>query len=411
MLQVGDVLNYRHGKTSDSSGHALLYIGNGMFLHSTGGQAKYDYADPTGNYDVLNPMEATHGTVQKIKASHLFTSKNSSRYLFRNDSSDKMYNFCVIRPLARGLTPTEKTEKRMALAGLAFEKTVEPGLRAAVARGGEITYTLRIENHSSNVYQDLQFKDLLSEHLEFLCGSEGMVANGRELSMNLSIGAFEVVHVRWTARVSDTAPLGARIESADTTVNGFPIAIEANTVGQYTAQQLAAVAEQARAAVAAGKSYTDPLALANELYQSLLNRQLFTQANTAALMEEVFRLRAGETDFYELDPDGALFEMAVPRLYNGTKIHRLDPVTSLHRESDLMQGDLIFCQQKGVYDLFVYVGEGQFVRVTTSATTAVTVENGKESIQRPDSTYLINSLTSQLRTFERCVILRPTRMP
>ena len=243
MLKVGDVLDYRHGKTSATSGHALLYIGDGMFLHSTGGQATYDSANPEKNEDICNAMEMTHGTVQKIAASALFTDTTSNRYLFRNDKSDKMFHFCVIRPLALGLTATEKTQNRMKLAGVSMEKLISPGVAHTVARGGEITYTMIIQNYSSNSYQNVLLEDTLSEHLTFVSGTEGLSVNGQKLTMALSIGAMERLTVSWTAKVKDTAPLGARIESNATALGGVKVFDTVNFVGAYTAEQQNALAQ------------------------------------------------------------------------------------------------------------------------------------------------------------------------
>ena len=104
--------------------------------------------------------------------------------------------------------------------------------------------------------------------------------------------------------------------------------------------------------------------------------------------------------------------MMVPHLYNGSKIHRLETVTGLHRESDFMPGDLIFCKQGAKEYLFVYVGNGQFVRVATDATTATVVANGKEFFRRAeDGTSYMNSLTCRFRAFEYCLVLRPTMAP
>ncbi len=412
MLQVGDVVVYRYGETSESSGHTLLYIGDGYFLHSTGRSGTHSYSSTT-NKDVATSMELTHGTVQKVSAAELFTNKDSTMYLFYNSAERKMFKFCVLRPLARGLTVNEKTEKRMALAGLSFEKTVEPGLRAAVERGGQITYTLRIENHSSNVYENLPFKEILSEHLQFVRGSEGMVVSGREITASVSIGAMETVTLRWTAKVKADAPLGARIEGNATELNGFPLSTEANYVGKFTPEQLSAIASAALAAAESGKSYTDPILFANELYQGLLGEDLIKLQSAAELIEGSFSVwSASVTNYFKLNPDAPYIDITVPHLYNGDQIHRLETVTGLHRENNFMQGDLIFCKQGGSCYLFVYVGNRQFVRVTTSATSATVVANGKEFFRRAeDGTSYMNSLACRFRAFDFCLALRPTMAP
>ena len=404
-LQVGDVVNYRHGKSSDSSGHALLYIGDGMFLHSTGAQATFDSTNPDGNKDVANAMEMTHGTVQKIAASALFTDTSSNRYLFRNDKSDKMYNFCVLRPLAKGLTPTQKTQNRMQLPGISIEKQVLPGIAATVARGETLTYSLIIQNHSDNSYTGVSLEDTLSEHVAFLSGSEGLTVDGQRVTASLSIGPRQSITLRWTAVVKDTAPVGARIESNATALGGVKIFDTANFVGAYTAAQLAAVAQKARDMAANGTAYADPASFARALYKEALGVDILTDTDTAALMASLFAV--SENGSPALNAVSPLAEMAVPRLEGGTLLHRISDIVAIHTEKDLMLGDLIFCQWSGKYRLFVYVGGGELVRIDTVNTAAVLLQNGNDNVTYHNDSYSINSICSQLRTYELCAVLRP----
>lgn len=404
-LQVGDVLVYRHGKSSATSGHALLYIGDGMFLHSTGSQATYEAADPLNNEDKCNLMEMTHGTVQKISAAAMFTDTTSNRYLFRNDSSDKMFHFCVLRPLARGLEAIEKTQNRMQIAGLSMEKSISCGISGAVARGAEITYVLTVQNHSSNVYTGVLFEDTLSEHLSFVRGSADLTVNGQKVSASISVGAMEHVTLTWTAKVKETAPVGALIESKSTAFGGVDVFPTVNFVGAYTAEQLASVAKTARTYATGVQSFDDPAALARTIYQEALGVDILGNTTAAALIADLFAPRG--SDKYDLRAESALALMAVPRLHGGTLLHRLCDIVAMHTERDFMLGDLVFCQQRGQYYLFVYVGEGEFVRLGGADTAATLIENGEDFCRYEKDAYVTNSIASQLRTFELCVVLRP----
>jgi fimbrial isopeptide formation D2 family protein len=404
-LQVGDVLTYRHGKSSPTAGHSLLYIGNGTFLHSTGSQATFDATQPEKNEDLLNAMEMTHGTVQKICADKLFTDTTSSRYLFRDTSSDKMFHFCVIRPLALGLTATEKTQNRMKLAGVTMEKQITPGIAKTVARGEEITYTLLIQNHSANSYKDVLFEDTLSEHLTFLAGSEGLAVEGQKISKKLSIGAWESIKIEWTAKVKDTAPVGARIESNATALGGVKVFDTANFVGAYTAAQLQSVAQMARDMAANGTSFADPLELARSIYREALGAETLQDVTAAELIAALFVQQ--ESGSYEPRTDTPLSEIAVPRLQGGTLLHRICDIVSIHTENALTPGDLILCYWSGVYRLFVCVGEGELVQIDTASRTATLVQNGSDLALYQNDSYCINSICSQLRTYELCAVLRP----
>ncbi len=407
-LQVGDVLDYRHGKSSATSGHALLYIGDGMFLHSTGGQATYDSAAPESNEDICNAMEMTHGTVQKIAASALFTDTTSNRYLFRNDKSDKMFTFCVLRPLALGLTVTEKTQNRMKLAGVTMEKQISAGIAATVARGEVITYTMLIQNHSANSYTDVLFEDTLCEHLTFVSGSAGLTVEGQKISKKLSIGAWDTLKIEWTAKVKDSAPIGARIESNATALGGVKVFDTVNFVGAYTAAQLQSVAQKARDMVANGTSFADPADLARAIYREALGAEILGDTTAAAVMAGLFAPL--ESGVYDLRADAPLLGMAVPRLHGGTLLPRITDIVAIHTESDFILGDLIFCQWNGQYRLFVYVGEGELVQLDTVAKKAVLVENGVDDAIYQNDSYCINSIFSQLRTYELCAVLRPAML-
>ncbi len=406
MLQVGDVLVWRRGENGATSGHAMLYVGDGLFLHSTGSQATGDSTDPTGNKDIGDSMGITYGTVQKLSADAVFTDMTNSRYIFRS-SSNKVHNFCVLRPLALGLTATQKTENRMKIAGLSMEKRVEPGLRASVARGEEITYTLRIENHSSNAYTGVVFEDILSDQLIFTGGSSKIAANGQKLTATLSIGPFGSVTLRWSAKVKADATVGAHIENGSTSLGGVNIAMPNNFVGAYASEQLTLVAEKAREYAAKGESFGDPLAFAEVVWRDAVGVEPFAPESAANVMDDLF-VEWGTS--FGLNEQSALVGMAVPNLYSGTKVHRLADIVQIHTESDFMLGDLILCEWNGHYRLLVYVGKGEFVQVDTVTGTATLVQNGPESFQYGNGSYYNNSVTSQLRTYEKCVVLRPAQV-
>lgn len=407
MLQVGDVLVYRRGKNSPTSGHTLLYIGNNIFLHSSGSMCT-DSTTPESNQDVATVEEITRGTVQKIWRSAL-TTPGDSRYLFRADSSITVFNFCVIRPLARNLTPTEKTTSRMAIAGLAMEKTVTPGVSASIVAGDEIIYTLRIENHSSNVYTNVLFEDVLSEHLTFLWGSDGISVDGQRVSKRISIGAMETLTIHWAAKVRTNTPVGAYILSNATTLGGVKIFDTVNTVGAYTAEQLKAVADKAREYAASGTTFTDPLVFAKTIYRDVFDTEIFDVDTAMALLADLFAAQENGTILLNETSDYA--DMVVPHLYMGALIPRITDAVSIYSEGNLMLGDLIFCESGDTYRLFVYVGNGEFVRVDTVNTGATLVENGLEGYSKEDSSYVREDILSQLRTYEQCVILRPSINP
>ena len=404
LLRPGDLINYRHGKSSDASGHVIIYIGDGMFIHSTGRTCDYTSTDPEGTHkDRAYLDEMVLGTVRLISASEFFTNKNSSRYLMKNDSTDVIRSVTIIRPLANGLTLTEKTQKRILLAGLSFEKNVYPGLTSSVNAGGEISYVVTVENHSSNSYSDILFEDVLSEYLTFDRGNAEYVIDGQKISKTFSIGPFGTVRFRYTATVSEDAPAGAHIESFETSVGGIEIFDTYNVVSAYGEDTLDELASKALEYAESGNTYADPLAFAKALYKDVTGDDILDVGSSAALFEDVFT-PFNET-YYVLNTGSELSKQVVPRMYSGTLILRFVDIVAVYRESHFMKGDLIFCNTGSKYVLYVYVGDGKLVKADSSTGALSAVDNGSEVF---DKNLYFNTILSAVRTYEKCVVIRPS---
>ena len=250
------------------------------------------------------------------------------------------------------------------------------------------------------------FEDVLSEHLDFVRGSEGLAVNGQKITASISIGAMESVTLTWTAKVKETAPVGALIESNATALGGVSVFDTANFVGAYTAAQLEGVAKTAREIAALGTGFDDPAEFARTIYREALGVDILQDTTAAALIADLFALRS--SDRYDLRVESALASMAVPRLHGGTLLHRLCDIVAMHVVSDFMLGDLIFCQKRGQYHLFVYVGDGELVQIDTQSKSTTLMENGTDFCSYKTDAYVTSSIASQLRTYELCVVLRPT---
>ena len=91
-----------------------------------------------------NPKEKPQDE-SKLGFAKIFTDQSSGRYIFKATTSDTVYSFGIIRPMARGLVPTEKTVARMAIAGMSMEKTASVCENNAVSTGSLLTYTITLE--------------------------------------------------------------------------------------------------------------------------------------------------------------------------------------------------------------------------------------------------------------------------
>ncbi len=410
-LEPGDILTYRHGKTSEASGHSMLYMGDGFFLHSTGKSEKPNSTTPTAtaNKDYCNLNEKIQGSVQIGYAYDLFEDTSNSRYLMKNDSSDVMRSISILRPLNNNLTPTEKTVNRMKIAGINVDKTILPGLSVSVVPGGEITYVASIQNHSANAYTDVVFEDILSDNLTFVSSNKNLTVDGQKVSMKFNIGPLETIEIRWTAKVKENTPVGSLIESKNTTVGGMKIFETVNTVGAFTNGQLNAVADKAREYATNATTFSNPITLASSIYKDALGIDIFGVGSAAAIIDNLF---VENGTIFALNQQGALAEMVVPRLYNCTKISSYDDVVPIYFENNFMPGDLIFCNWGENYRLYVYLGNGELVAVDNTATAATLVENGLEAHKYVSSNvYRLDTVLSKVRTYEKAVVLRPSIAP
>ncbi|MBR5139688.1 MAG: C40 family peptidase, partial [Clostridia bacterium] len=405
-LEVGDIIVFRRGKTEATSGHTLIYVGGGKFLHSTGSKCTYDEANPESSKDVCSKTEYQNGTIGLLNTSELFTNTSSSRYLFKKTDSETIFTFCQIRPLALNLTPTEKTENRVKIAGVDVEKTVSPGVGAAVCRGETITYTLEIKNYSSNRYTGVIFEEILSENVEFVSGSDCIRLDGQRLIADLTIAGGDHFVISWTVRVKADAENGARIESKNTTIGGMNIFATENYVSAYTDAELQLVADKAKELAASG-NYADPIEFAKAVYKEALGVDVFDAESTAALLESILTIYNGGTR-YTVNADSeyadiTLADISIGRLMS-TALH--DSVNIV--EEDLEVGDLIFCEWTKGQRLFVYVGNNEFVMVDTLTGTPSVVSGGEQSYVLNNSSYVLQNLYNSLRSYPKCVVMRPS---
>ena len=404
-LQVGDVLVYRRAST----GHTMIYMGDGQFLHSTGGisYSSNVKSDPTKGVAKASTNEYNYGTVLKLKASSLFESTTSSYYLFKSTN----VSFAVLRPLARGLTPTQKTLNRMDIAGISMEKTVSAGLDKTVMPGSLISYSLTLENYSTTSYEDILFEDTLDSNVSFVSGTEGITLNGNKVSMAVDVPAMSTRVVTWTVKVSETAAVGTKIISDKTYFGGVEIFTTTNYVTEFTKDNLKAVADKAREYADGTTVYTDPTEFANKIYADALGLDLKLGTSKAVMTEVFVSLTVTATG--TVKTNHAYQDIMVPTLYSGIEIKATQKFIDIHTIKEFMLGDIILCRfyNADTYRMFIYVGDDQFVQIDTTTGIAKLVDNGNENYtfnKNADTRFSTKALTVQFRSYGKCIVLRPS---
>ena len=375
-LQVGDVLNYRHGNKKDEGGHVYIYIGNDQFIHCTGSSFKLN-DDASLSYD--NREDA--GCIAIISASQLFDRANSGqkRFLFYNTASDQTVNFCVIRPLARGLTPTAETVNRMAYKGLDVEKTVAEGVNTAVYKDGTITYTAKITNNSIRAYKSIVLKEVLDSKVTFVNASMAHSLVGNELSFTLDVSSGMSVTVTWTVKVNASAETGALLVSNQTTVGGVLLATTEHTVSGYTKAQMEDIATTAKEYATSGKTFDDPILMVKELYKEVLGDDLFNYTNVSSIFGDLFvKQEATYQNFViskhpEVKEQSEIFKMVAYGLYGGYDVSWLqwknNEQVRLIEVNNMSLGDVIVAQDGTTTRVYVYVGGMDLVMIDTLTNT------------------------------------------
>ena len=408
-LQVGDVLNYRHGDGVDTGGHVYIYIGNDQFIHCTGSSYVHN-SNASTSYD---KGETSSGSVQLISASMLFDRANSGqkRYLFYKGANDETVNFGVIRPLARNLAPTAETVARMANKGLDVEKTVVEGVNSAVYKDGTVTYSVKITNKSTKNYKAVPVKEILDSDVTFVEASATHRLVGNELSFAVDVAAGKTVTITWTVKVNANAAKSALVESNNTTVGGVGLATTVNTVSGYTKTQMEAVAAKAKEYVTLGTTFESPLAMAKQLYKDVLGVTLFDYTDVADIMDDLFvKQVAGSkntilTTAPQLKSDAEIFKMIPYGMYGGYDVSwlqwRNNEQVRLITTANVSLGDVIVAVDGSTTRVFIYVGGMEVVVIDSETNTCslVTMTSSPTA-----ATHVLVTLPS----YDTYAVLRPS---
>lgn len=434
MLQPGDILVYRHGsssygKTYEESnlrGHAILYMGNNQFSHSRGtsyqgnkGEAGMTYRkDPTKAKDRANASEHTLGTVQYLDASEVINIGTGSRMLF-GERSDMVYNFSILRPLARTCetpTLTEQMAKRLTVAGLSFEKLTSAGINSGVTRGQEITYTLEITNHYDNEHKAVAFKDVMPEGVSFVSSNFGATATGNTINGTFNVAARQTLTLTWTVKVNSDTVVGTKLCN-ETTINGLLMKDITNIVVGYTTEQFNALATKAREFATSGATFDDPLAFAREVYKQALGVDLFGTHTTNSLLDTagVSTKDPAEMFYNKFNTEGEYASMVAPNMYGGWDYYSGGDYSNNNLirtvyEHNLTIGDVIVCRWYENTRVYIYVGNGQLVTIDTLTNTCAIANNGDEGWVKNGNNYEQKHLLGTLYAYQRYVVLRPAQL-
>lgn len=397
-LQVGDILTYRHGKSTSIKGHVYIYMGNNIFLHRAGAGSYTVVAEnPALSHD--NNANEANQKVAEIAFSNIFTKPEDDRYIYKTSAADTTFSFSLLRPLARNLTPTIETLGRMTIAGLAMEKRSSVYENSSVCAGDIITYTVAMKNTGSFNLKNVKITDIIPAGTVFASGSEGVSVNDRNLVWTGTVAAGASVTVSYDVQVTATVP-GTQILSNDTYVSGVKLGKISHTVSGFAGATSQLITNTAADYIADEKSFDNGLAMVYALYKDSLDITLDSYDSVEAALSQIIDVE-NRTCYTNTE----LSKILVPHLYGGMDIRYGNASdndrTRIVSEGELAIGDIILARWSGGNVVYVYTGNSKLLTLENGVCKELTIG---DDIYGTDADNILISLYG----YNQFAVLRPS---
>ena len=278
LLQPGDIIDYRRyeddvdpSQATKDNGHAVLYVGGSDHYTLESSGVDYDYStmtDPTEAIAIRHKIATSNG-VLAVSGGNMFGAGLS--------------RVAIIRPLnGLDLTPRASAQAYVTNQSVSVTKTASVK-GTSVAPGGEITYTITINNESGHFVASARtftVTDPLPANVTFVeSASGGTVQSGNVVFENVSVAKNAIATLKYTVRVNNTA--SGVIEGTTGNANGLEFACHDVVIGKnLTALQKTVLGTALSASKPSG---TTALAWVNNVYQTVIGKDL-----AAATDEEVY---------------------------------------------------------------------------------------------------------------------------
>lgn len=335
-LQPGDIIVYRYA--GQDAGHAMLYVGGGMMIHSSG--KSYDHTANKENYE-------EEGTFLYEPIADSLLKPGHRRYLF-----DKSV-YVILRPSAafKDEIPEATAARMDVMRGIMAEKLCSHTYGQNVAPGQEISFTFFFKNHS-NMTKTLTVTDTVPEHTAYVSGAQKV--DGNTLTWSVSVPAGGSTEVSYTVKVNADAPVGSTVKSSSN-VCGIKVNCPEVRIGNtLTKEQQAAVA----AAFSELKDSKDDLTLVNAIYEKICGKTAFAEQTVSAFWEKIALASASDSI---MNPNSAYASILAPNLYGGKQVAEpnigapsVRMRTRMVKAELLIPGDVVMTGE----DLYLYTAEG-----------------------------------------------------
>ena len=363
-LQPGDIIVYR--KADGNSGHAMLYVGNNMMIHSSG--STYDFKNGADKVE-------KNGTYKYDPIDILFD-KNHDRCLFGKSI------YVILRPLNsfEGTIPDHTIQRMGAMRGITAEKLCSHTYGKTVTPGDTLTYTFKVSNNTSRQVS-LAVGDIVPVGTTYVSGADRV--NGEHLFWNITVPSGETVEVSYTVQVDAATAAGTFIQS-EGSVGGIAVNCPRVQVGRtLTEEEQQAILDAQKELAGGGKKGIE---LANAIYEKACGKTIFTAEDLDTIWNDLVLPLNGEN--FIMDPTKPLANLVAPRLYGGRKMGETDVYatyrTRLVTKGVLVKGDVVLADNS----LYLFTGSGLY-NLSVGATSGLYSHEG-------------------LLRYDRFVVLRPS---
>lgn len=331
-LKPGDIIVNRY--SGDTSGHTMLYVGNGMMIHSSG--KSFDYKEGKENYE-------QEGTFLYDPISESLLKPGHKRYL------PDQAAYAIVRPIDgfSGEIPEDTLARMSDMRGIKAQKLASQTYGQTVNPNDEITFTFSIENRS-NIDKTLTITDTVPENTQYISGADEK--DGDKLEWEIDVSAGETVEVSYKVKVSPDT-YGEKIIS-DSFVSGIkvncPEITVAKTLTKDEQSKIVKNIDVTKNSVKKGTMFI------NEIY----GKEIFSMSSLVNMWDAIF-----DPWSMTLGDGLELSDMVPPCLYGGRTVGEYDKDsinaqkrTRYIRSDLLVVGDIVAADD----ELYIFTGDKLF---------------------------------------------------
>lgn len=349
-LQQGDIIVNKHRV---SSGHALIYIGDGMIIDSA-----YFGSQGGGNYDLSanKDLIEINGSVRYREVMSFFEEDNY--YYFWGEAM-----WAIVRPsLKYDLVINEQTQNRIEnLKNIYVEKLSSHTVGQSVDIGEEIVFTINIRNDRTQT-ATLDVEANIPENTEYVWGS--VLGTDGKLRWSVTVAPGDTAVAEYKVRVKDDASLyGTYISGEGSAVGGVNVRCRDMYVGRHlSAQQTRDLRISLYNTGDIQERYMD---MAKVIYRNAgIEIDL---PETGELLDSLFKVSDKSSKHYVLNEDSPYIDMIVPTMYGGyycCEEYTKDRTADVY-SCKLYPGDILVTREKDKLYAYIYVEENRVLSLKT----------------------------------------------